>query len=126
MTERTRAGAGWGALTLVAPAAAVGLAAATGWAVAHPPTTASTPAPAPGSVSTGREVPDKPLARLQQQALAERARVVRLQRRLDRVAARTATIRRLPAPDSGVVAPPPPVTSAPGAAPQTHTSTGAS
>ena len=135
MTEDA-VGPRWGALAVVAPAAAVALAAATGWAIANPPATSGTSAVAPvGSVGgeQGGAV-DKPLASLQQLAVAERARVIRLQQRLHRINARTQAIAHAPVPGAagassrggGHVSAPPPVVAAPRPLPGTHTSTGAS
>jgi hypothetical protein len=127
MTERPGRTAGWGALAVVAPAAAVGLAAATGWAIANPPATAPAGTSTAAPVGRPDATTDKPLARLERQALAERARVVALQATLQRLRARTAAIRDAPPPSSGsVLAPPPPAAPAQQPAPATHTSTGAS
>jgi hypothetical protein len=143
MTEATGRGTGWGTLAVVAPAAAVALAAATGWAIANPPLTPDAPAAAAGPAGAADDLSpdqgpgsavDKPLVRLEREALAERARVVRLEKRLHRINARTSAVARTPLPPAagssraGSVAAPPRVAPvpAPNPAPPTHTSTGAS
>lgn len=152
MTELGRS-ARWGTAAFVAPLAAVALAAATGWGVAHPPaasgknTTADKPSdagPADRAVAAGQQTAglDKSGLALQQQASTEQARVVRLQKVLNRVNARTRALANAPLPgfsggsstvrtvSSGgtiTVAAPPRVSTAPApAAPATHASTGAS
>jgi hypothetical protein len=149
MTELGR-NARWGTAAVVAPLAAVALAAATTWGVAHPPaasgknTSADKPsvagppdrAVAPGQQTAGL---DKSRLALQQQASTEQARVIRLQKILNGLNAHTRAVARAPLPGfSGgsstvrsastggtvTVAAPPRLAAAP--APATHTSTGAS
>jgi hypothetical protein len=131
MTEPRGRAAGWGTLAVAAPAAAVGLAAATGWAVANPPLPTVTPATAQASPA-GSEG-ETTLAQLEQQALAQRARVIRLRRTLHRINVRTESPARAPLPggrsgpsDPGRSLVPPPPVAAPALPPPTHTSTGAS
>ncbi|MGZ4469389.1 MAG: hypothetical protein ACXVXB_12980 [Nocardioidaceae bacterium] len=159
MTEAVGRSARWGTLAVVAPVAAAVFAAATGWGVAHPPATSgksssaspvSDPPPADRAAASGPEGGvrlDKPLVALQQRALTEQARVIRLQRTLNRLNARTRAITRAPLPGSAgaasgggsaslprsgggavAVAGPPRVATSPAraAAPATHTTTGAS
>jgi hypothetical protein len=146
MTERLGSTAGWRTAAVVAPAAAAALALATGWALQHPPATAaSSPAAPAAPAGPADEAPfgsDHSDLTLQQRALAERARVVRLTQRLRKVQARTTAERSAPvgAVSSGgtgylstagggsvsVAAPPAPVARAATPAPATHTSTGAS
>lgn len=157
MTEPVGRSARWGTIVVVAPLAAAALAVATSWGVTHPPVAsgqssstgqASAPAvPAGHEDSAGQDTAylDKSVLALQQQALTERGRVIRLQRILDRVNARTRAVARAPltgvgdssstgrsasagSGGGGSVAAPPRVAAAPAraAAPATHTSTGAS
>lgn len=136
MTEDA-VGPRWGALAVVAPIAGVALAAATGWAIANPPATSGTPAVAPVDTVGQQQggAVDKPLASLQQRAVTERARVIRLQQTLHRINAWTQAIAQAPVPGAAgassrggghVSIAPPPVVAAPGPVPGTHTSTGAS
>lgn len=142
MTEPAGRSARWGTLAVVAPLAAAALAAATGWGVAHPPAMSGTNASEAGlsAGQTGAAAQDtagfdKSLHALQQQASTQQARVVRLQKMLNRLHAQTRALARAPltgAIGSGSVsaggtvsvAAPPRVTAAP--APATHASTGAS
>jgi hypothetical protein len=155
MTEHIGRTARWGTLALVAPMAAGAFAVATAWGNAHQPTTAVSngssddedeQATAAGTAQGEDAAPlDKSLVTLQQQALAEQARVTRLQHALDRVRARTRALRRAPLPGvsgpalggsssqstsshsgGSTAAAPPPVVSAPAPAPATHAKTGAS
>lgn len=142
MTEPVGRSARWGTVAVVAPLAAAALAVATGWGVAHPPAssgkTSSTgqesdaagQAMAAGEDSYGL---DKSMLVLQRTAAAEQARVIRLEKLLDRLQARTRALARAPLPSSGaatagggVAAPPRVSAQAPAPRPATHTSTGAS
>jgi hypothetical protein len=150
MPEPVGRSARWGTVAVVAPLAAAALAVATSWGVAHPPgssgTAASTgqesdaagQAVADGEDSAGL---DKTMLALEQAATSERARVLRLQKILHRLQARTRAVSRAPlsgggggystplttvgGAGGGTVAAPPRV-SALAPAPATHTSTGAS
>jgi hypothetical protein len=136
-TDRRGRPVRWGALAVIAPASAIGLAAATGWAAANPPTSQvapvgeASPPQQPGAASEDtrqRAGHRDGLARLERQAREERARVVRLQRRLQRIQVRTEALAREPLPgpgSSGAAVPVPPPQPAAGP-PATHTSTGAS
>jgi hypothetical protein len=153
MTEPVGRSARWGTAAVVAPLAAAALAAATGWGVAHQPSasgknspqSSGTAASAGRAVAAGQEPAalDKSLIALQQQASTEQARVIRLQKILNRLNAHTRALARAPLPGyngassaggsvsvagsggaGAAVAAPPPVVAAP--APATHTSTGAS
>lgn len=146
MTEQRGSSAGWRTTAMVAPAAAAAFAVATGWAVQHPPATASTSTPATVSTPAAPVEPpfavDRAQVSLQNRAQALHSRVTRLERVLARLRARTEAVRQAPLPaggsgaqpGTGVSAPgysgggsavaPPPVAAAP--APATHTSTGAS
>ena len=144
MTEVLGRAAGWRTAAVVAPAAAVVLALATGWALQHPPATGASSTPAPASpVAPAEAAPfgsDHSALTLRRRALAEQARVERLTAMLRQVQARTKAVRSAPVgavsfggpgyvstPGGGsvsVAGPPTPVVRA--AAPATHTSTGAS
>jgi hypothetical protein len=150
MTEHMGRTARWGTLALVAPMAAGAFAVATAWGNAHQPTTSASStdgADAPAAGTAQAQVAatlDKSLVALQQQALAEQARVTRLQQALERVRTRTRALRRAPLPGVGgpavggsssqstsshvgtTAAAPPPVVTAPAPAPATHAKTGAS
>jgi hypothetical protein len=153
MTELGRA-ARWGTAALVAPLAAAALSAATSWGAAHPPATSgknsSTDQPADvaatGAGVAGQDTAalDKSRLVLQRQATAEQAAVIRLQKMLTRLNARTRALARAPIPGVSAgtsmpvvsstggqlaVAAPPVVAAAPAPAapaPTTHGSTGAS
>jgi hypothetical protein len=154
MTDLGRT-ARWGTAALVAPLAAAALAAATSWGAAHPPVTSGQnsstdqqPDVAAGPALVLRQETrslDKSRLALQQQATTEQARVIRLQKILDRLHARTQALARAPIPGLGgssrtggaisvhspaggqvAVAAPPRVAAAPAPAPATHGSTGAS
>jgi hypothetical protein len=135
MTEPRGAGAHWGAAVVVAPATAALLAVATGWALEHDPSPqpAAAAAPAAPVARTGDDHPQRAALTLQQRAEAERAYVVTLHRRLARLHAQLAAVRRAPVPSvpsgGGAAVPAPPraaAAPAPAPAPATHTSTGAS
>ena len=147
MTE-ARSSAGWRTTAVVAPAAAAAFAVATGWALQHPPE--AVPASAPAVVTGPAAAAEPPFAvdraqvALQDRAQLLHGRVVRLERVLARLRARTEAVRQAPLPafaggpgaqpaagtsvgrtsGGGSVAPPP--VAAPAPAPATHTSTGAS
>jgi hypothetical protein len=155
MTELGRT-ARWGTAALVAPLAAAALSAATSWGAAHPPAASgknsSTDQPADvaaaGAAGQDTAALDKSRLVLQRQATAEQAAVIRLQKMLNRLNARTRALARAPIPrangaastggvlpvvsstggQAGVAAPPvvaaAPAPAAP--APTTHGSTGAS
>jgi hypothetical protein len=157
MTELGRT-ARWGTAALVAPLAAAALSAATSWGAAHPPAgsgkNSSTDQPADvaatgaGAAGQNTAALDKSRLVLQRQATAEQAAVIRLQKMLNRLNARTRALARAPIPrangaastggvlpvvsstggQAGVAAPPvvaaAPAPAAP--APTTHGSTGAS
>lgn len=144
MTDRFGRSARWGTAAIVAPLAAAALAVATSWGVAHPPdssgknTSSDKPSDDAGRTPvTGHEPRgiDKSMLVLQRTATAEQVRVIRLQKRLHLLHARTRALSRAPLPSSreasagGVVAAPPRVSAqapAPAPAPATHASTGAS
>ena len=155
MTELGRT-ARWGTAALVAPLAAAALSAATSWGAAHPPAASgknsSTDQQSDAAVSAGgaggqaTAALDKSRLALQQQATAEQEAVIRLQKILHRLHARTRALARAPMPGvsggtsaggtmpvggstsgQGAVAAPPVVAAAPAAPPPTtHGSTGAS
>jgi hypothetical protein len=152
MTELGRT-ARWGTAALVAPLAAAALSAATSWGAAHPPAASgknsSTDQQSDAAVSAGGQATaalDKSRLALQQQATAEQEAVIRLQKILHRLHARTRALARAPMPGvsggtsaggtmpvagstggQGAVAAPPVVAAAPAAPPPTtHSSTGAS
>jgi hypothetical protein len=157
MTELGRT-ARWGTAALVAPLAAAALSAATSWGAAHPPAASgknsSTDQQSDAAVSAGgaggraTAALDKSRLALQQQATAEQAAVIRLQKILHRLHARTRALARAPMPGLSwgtaaggtmpvarstggqvAVAAPPVVAAAPAPAapaPTTHVSTGAS
>jgi hypothetical protein len=144
MTERP-SGAGWRTAALVGPAAAAVLAVTTGWAMEHQPAAASSAAPTPvapepSQVVTRPVALDRTDLALQQRALTERARVVRLTKALRRLRAHTEAVTSAPlgvgpgpAPATtggvSVAAAPVPAPAAPrpaAPAPTAHTSTGAS
>ena len=136
MTEPRGAGAHWGAAVVVAPATAALLTVATGWAIGHDPSPKPVAAPtAPVARSAADGHPRRAALTLQQRAEAERAYVVAQHRRLSRLQAQLAAVRRAPVPSapvaSGGYVPAPPRAAAapapaPAPAPATHTSTGAS
>jgi hypothetical protein len=152
MTELGRA-ARWGTAALVAPLAAAALSAATSWGAAHPPaasgknssTDQAADVAATGAGVAGQDAAlDKSRLVLQRQATAEQAAVIRLQKMLTRLNARTRALARAPIPGVSAgasmpvvsstggqvaVAAPPVVAAAPAPAapaPTTHGSTGAS
>jgi hypothetical protein len=149
MTEPVGRSARWGTVALVAPLAAAALAGATSWGIAHPPassgksTSTDQGSNAAGQAAAGGEETrklDKSMLVLQRTATNEQARVIRLQKILNRLHARTRALSHAPLPGSGgvsstspasaggvgVAAPPRVSAQAPAPAPATHTSTGAS
>ncbi len=153
MTDARGVRAHWGAAAVVAPAAAATLALATGWALQHDPTPAKPLAPgAPAAAAALAEAPNHPQRvdlTLHARAVAERARVVTLQRRLARLRTRLDAVRKAPVPSwrafsggaisggtgavrgsssggGSVSVPAPPHLSAPAPAPAAHASTGGS
>lgn len=149
MTEPVGRSARWGPVAIVAPLAAAALAGATSWGVAHPPgSTGNATSTGQESAAAGQAVADgedsvgldKSMLVMEQTATRERARVLRLQKILHRLQARTQAVSRAPLSGGGGYSSPltavggsgggavaaPPRVSALAPVPATHASTGAS
>ncbi|MDQ1628851.1 MAG: hypothetical protein QOI54_2595 [Actinomycetota bacterium] len=146
MTDARGSAAHWGVAAVVAPAAAAAMALSTGWALQHDPTASSTPVSAAPAAATPHSRLSRSDLALSQAAVAERARVLRLDRTLARLRGQLAAVRQAPLPSrqslgsggstvsrvlprsSGTVhvARPPVVRRPAPAAPKAHTKTGAS